>query len=556
MTILQHCAKIMVVSARPTITTAAITRSRTSREPRRPFLALILTALVATGVGLFLVGSSLPTASAGVAGTARPVNAGAADPLDITAHNSPSLVRNPSDPANLVVVDRIDTPRFSCALHVSTDGGATWAEIAIPFPGGEELPARCFAPDVAFGPDATLYLSFVTLEGPGNRPHAVWLTTSSDGGRTLSTPSRVAGAFAFGVRVVADPSQPARVYLTWLQSETTATLAFPDPGNPLVVTRSDDGGATWSEPQQASPPSRTRVVAPSLAAGRDGRLFLLYLDLGDDSLDYHGAHEGRGGPPYRGSWSLVLARSTDGGATWSETTVEDAVVPTERFIVFFPPTPSLAIDPQDDRVYAAFQDGRLGDTDVWLWTSEDGGVTFASPTRVNDTPGRDGTAQYRPKLDIAPSGRLDIVYYDRRSDPNDLFNEVSLQSSDDHGSTFGPRLRLSDRSFDSRIGSGSERNLPDLGSRLGLVSSDERTVAVWTDTRGGTEVSNKQDLAVAAVAFTVDSRLRAPLRSGGAILAVGASVALIAAGLRRRVRQKPMIKGPMSADAARPYSVD
>ena len=34
-------------------------------------------------------------------------------------------------------------------------------------------------------------------------------------------------------------------------------------------------------------------------------------------------------------------------------------------------------------------------------------------------------------------------------------NEVSLQSSFDQGTTFGPRLKISDAAFDSRIGFGS-----------------------------------------------------------------------------------------------------
>ena len=53
----------------------------------------------------------------------------------------------------------------------------------IPEPKGEG--GKCFNPDVAFGADGTLTLSFVTLKGPGNVPHAVWASTSKDGGRTL-----------------------------------------------------------------------------------------------------------------------------------------------------------------------------------------------------------------------------------------------------------------------------------------------------------------------------------------------------------------------------------
>lgn len=482
--------------------------------------------LVSAGAGMYVVGSSLPSANASLAGENRPINAGATDRLDISAHNSPSLVRDPLNPRNLAVSNRIDSPSFSCALHVSGDHGATWAPSAIPFPAGEEAPPRCFAPDVAFGADGTLYVSFVTLKGRGNTPNAVWLVSSNDGGRTLSSPSKAPiDPLAFQVRLVADSLQPNRLYLSWLQASATTALGLAETGNPINLSRSDDGGSTWSAPVRVSPPGRQRAIAPSAAVGARGELYVLYLDLAGDSLDYHGGHEGKGGEPYPGPWSLVLARSSDQGATWQETLVEQTLVPTERVIVLFPPSPSLAVDHKSGHVYVAFHDGREGSADVRVWASKDRGVTFEAPVKVNSTTPEDRTSQYLPRLAVSPNGRLDVVYYDRRADPDNVMNEVSLQSSSDRGATFSPRLKLSDV-FDSRIGFGSERGMPDLGSRLGLVSSERQSIAVWTDTRAGTEASNKQDLARAIVTFAKASPLRTPLRYAGAALAAAGLVLL------------------------------
>ena len=226
---------------------------------------------------------------------------------------------------------------------------------------------------------------------------------------------------------------------------------------------------------------------------------MAYLDLLDDRLDYAGAHEGRGGEPYPGPWALVLARSTDQGATWLETVVDGDLVPTERFVVFLPPTPSLAVDPASGRLHIAFTDGRLGDADVELWTSSDGGKSFGDPVRVNDTPEGDGKAQYLPRVDVAPGGRLDVVYFDRRNDPENAKNEVSLQSSFDHGRTFTTQIVLTDQPFSSKVGPGGERELPDLGNRMALVSTERLALAVWTDTRAGTVLTQKQDLASAVI---------------------------------------------------------
>lgn len=123
------------------------------------------------------------------------------------------------------------------------------------------------------------------------------------------------------------------------------------------------------------------------------------------------------------------------------------------------------------------------------------------------------------------------MYYDRRSDPRDRRNEISLQSSFDHGKTFTPRVTLSDRSFDSRIGFGWERGMPDIGSRLASLSTDARVFAVWTDTRAGTQITRKQDQMRAVAAFSsparLDGREKWALRVGGVLLAL-AGLALVA----------------------------
>ena len=493
--------------------------------------------LAVLGAGLLLVASTLEGGQVGQERPVRPVNAGALDGTDARAHNTPAVARNPNDASNLAVVNRVDTPQYACALHVTTDGGTTWEERTIPFPGGEEAPPRCFAPDAAFDASGTLYVSFVTLKGAGNSPNAVWTASSTDGGRTLTAPTRALGPRAFQVRLLADALRPGHLYLTWLQADATALYAFPNPANPIQLMRSTDGGLTWTEPQNVSSADRRRVVAPAPAQGRENELYVLFLELLDDRLDYHGAHEWRAGEPYAGPWRLVLARSVDRGDTWTEAVVDDDVVPISRMLVFLPPSPSLAVDSRRGRVFVAFQDGRGGDADVLVWASTNHGATFGGPRRVNDNGPSDGTSQYLPRVAVAPGGRLDVVYYDRRGDPDDVMNEVSLQSSSDGGASFGPRRRLSTASFDSRIGFGGDRGLADLGSRLGLIAGDDRVYAFWSDTRRGTRADVRQDVAVAVLDIAGPSALRSPLRVSGALsLTAGAGVLLaqVAAAWRAR----------------------
>lgn len=480
-------------------------------------------SLVLVGIGaVILAGSYKDPPELRLVGRDAPVNVGAQSARDISAHNSPTLVSNPRRGANLAVANRIDTPFFSCALHVSFDGGAHWRRTPVPAPRGEE--AKCFSPDVAFTPDGTLHLSFVTLRGRGNVPHAVWISSSKDGGRTLSRPKKVGGPLSFQVRLAPDTVRSRRLYVTWLKGAEVAPLKFTTTNNPIQAIRSDDGGKHWTRPAQVSDGRRERVVTPAPAVGPKGELYVLFVDMGKDTLDYAAGHGGRGGPPYSGRYELVLTRSRDGGRTWAESVIDRELRPIHRFVVFFPPAPSLAIAP-GGRIYAAFHDRRDGDADVYLWSlSPSERSRWEGPTRVNDSPAGDGRWQYLPKLGVAPDERLDVLYYDRRSDPRNVLNHVSLQSSADEGETFSPARRLTSRAFDSRIGFGAKEGLPDLGSRLGLVSDDRFALGLWTDTRSGTPQTQKQDLAAAVVAVTEPARLsdtqETALRYGGIALAL------------------------------------
>lgn len=499
---------------------------------------LIAAGISLAGLGALLLAWGLAGERVHLTQANRPVNPGATDPASIVAHNSPALEADPTEPASLAVASRTDSPQPGCAVHVSTDAGATWQPTEMPVPNPTQH--SCFAPDIAYGPQGRLYATFVTVAGQPNQPRAIWLASSTDAGSSWSQPHRITQGRPFQPSVTADPTTRGRVHVAWLAATDPGPWGFTATGNPITIARSDDGGETWTEPATVSAEAHQRPLAPTVATAPDGRVAVAYLDLADDRLDYHGTHDGQGGPSYQGSWTLALAHSSNQEATWAHTTISDTIRPARRLVAFFPPTPALALG-ANDRMHVAFHDARQSPADVWLWTRTGADQGFSAPTRVNDTEQLDATSQYLPQVDLAPDGRLDVVYYDRRGDPDNTFTQVALQSSYDHGETFTPHLHLTSQPFDHRIGPGGERNLATLGSHLGLAATPRHTTAIWTDTRAGTHASGRQDLAAARVTHTSAPTWRPVLLVGG-LAGLAAGLYLTARWTARRQRRR----GPTS----------
>lgn len=475
---------------------------------RRWRLLLVLFALVLAATALVRAAELLRAPV--TVGENRVVN----DFRPIDANNSPSLALNPRDPDNIVVTYRVDRPAFSAALEWSDDRGAAWRQTPLPLPEGMDRP---FAPDVAFAPDGTLYVTYVNLVGNGNVPDNLWIARSSDGGRSLSPPVRVAGRLSFQGRVVV--GHDGTVHVTWLQANEVGLFRLVGSPNPIVASRSTDGARSFSAPVPVSDPGRERVGAATPVVDSRGQLVVLYQDFKGDRRDF----EFLEGPAWPEPVALVVSRSDDGGISFSPgLELESEVVLTRRFLVFLPEFPSLAAG-ADGALYVAWSDGRNDDSDVFLRRSGDGGRTWDPPALVNDNRAGDGTWQYLPRVDVADSGRVDVVFLDRRRDRHNVMTDAFLASSDDGGRSFR-NVRLTSKSFDSRVGPYIDSPFPvEFGSRLGIVSTTRASLAAWTDTRFGDEGSGRQDIVFA------EARHRSTVATDWAVV-TGLAVAALACG--------------------------
>ncbi|MGH9151937.1 MAG: sialidase family protein [Acidimicrobiales bacterium] len=512
-------------------------RAAPGRRPGAALLALAVAGVLSTvagaavASGLVSLGASVPE---GVPLIRADLPATAMDEVAAPANNSPLLLQDPTDPSFVVLANRLDAPDFSCALQVSSDGGRTFGPAApvVELPPGAE---KCYAPEVAFDADGSLYYLFVGLAGPGNEPVGAFLTTSADGARTFTAPRRVLGPLNYSVRMAIDPEigERGRLHLVWLHATSDPPLGgFGPLPNPILAAYSDDGGNSFSEPVQVNDDDHRRVLGPALAIGPDHAVHVAYYDLRDDIRDYQGLE----GPVYDGTWSMVLATSTDAGKSFRPgVVVDDGLEPSTRvMLVFTMPPPALVA--ARGRACVGWTDARYGDDDALVRCSGDQGRTWGPMRRLNDDPPGNGASQYLPRLAVAPDGRIDAVYYDRRGDPSNLAASVSYTYSTD-GIRFAPAVALTREPSDTRIGQqyagAAAEGLVEFGSRLALLARPRGAVAAWPDTRNSAELTTAQDI------FATEIDLRYSETDPGwgrplGIVAVAAGLGMAGAAVRKR----------------------
>jgi hypothetical protein len=143
---------------------------------------------------------------------------------------------------------------------------------------------------------------------------------------------------------------------------------------------------------------------PSLAYDEvSGRLILVWADQREREVDTN----------------IFSAVSTDGGVTWSAPARLDSAD-----LVLDPGTeiPSNQWQPEiaarAGRACVAWQDGRLGNNDIFAVVSTDGGGTFSADERVDDSQGG-GSEQFSPTTAVG-AGRCYVAWSDDRSGDADI----------------------------------------------------------------------------------------------------------------------------------------
>jgi hypothetical protein len=338
------------------------------------------------------------------------------DVLYRDAEVEPSIAVNPRNPQNLIGYwqqDRwSDGGAQGLIAAASFDGGATWTRQAPPFSvcaGGSY--ARASDPWVSFAPDGSAYLIALAFTGDlfqAGSGSAVLVSRSSDGGASWSTPvSLIAdGAQAFNDKeaITADPTDPHYVYAVWDRLVSNTT-------GPTWFARTADGGATWETARPIyDPGANSQTIGNQIVVLPDGTLVLFFTQI-----DYPAS----GGP----SAHYGVMRSTDHGDTWSAPPVKlaDALAIGARDPATGAPVRDganlISVAASASGVlYAVWQDARFsgGARDgIAFAQSSDGGSTWSVPVQINAVP---AVQAFTPTVRVGADGKIAVSYFDFRDD--------------------------------------------------------------------------------------------------------------------------------------------
>jgi len=327
---------------------------------------------------------------------------------------------NPVNPRNFVVVWTQGLLQNIIAA-VSQDGGRTWQQVPVPFTVCSGGPLRGAGDTrVCFAPNGDVYVIAVVANDLPTRGIAV--CKSADGGLHWSQPVMLQGLAGdmHQAVIAADPGDARRIYAIWDGD---------DKGHrgPAMFTRTTDGGNTWEPPRAlVQPKPQDYVQFSQLLVLPDGTLVDVYYEV-DVENSGHGIEQND---------RLKVIRSTDHGVTWSNPSLavtllplygEDGsnitVDPETGQLVFDVNDPSITVD-QTGKIYAVWGDGRFSNfqyNEIAFAMSSDGGLTWSSPIRVNQTPQNIpplNRQAFMPTMAVAPDGTIGISYYDFRfNDP-------------------------------------------------------------------------------------------------------------------------------------------
>lgn len=355
------------------------------------------------------------------AGPAVQVNTNAQG-LDILgdAGNEPSIAVDPTAPNRIAVgwrqFDSITSSFREAGYALSLDGGRTWSP--------RTLDNGVFRTDPVLRYDADGLLLYSSLFVAG-QTYRIDTLRSTDGGTTFGPPINSFGGDKQWIAV--DRSNGigrGHVYMAW---NTAGNNFFPNQFN-----RSLDGGLTWSAPQTLP----SRPVFGQIQVGPDGVVYVAGVPNSSNTPTFYVTRSVNAQDPTQTPTFTPAVIVPMGGNLRLSTGPNPAGLLGPVNFAIDPARPGwvymlCSVDPAD-----------ADPMDVHIARSTDGGATWSPPVRVNDV--RTGW-QWFGTMSVAPNGRIDAVWNDTRNAPATgavFTSEIYYSFSMDGGDTWSPSERV------------------------------------------------------------------------------------------------------------------
>jgi len=334
------------------------------------------------------------------------------------AANEPSIAIDPTAPNRMAIgwrqFDSTTSNFRQAGWAYSHDGGRTWT-----FPGVLEPGVYRSDPVLDADGDGNLYFHSLTTNQVS---YSCDLFKSTDHGRTWG-----AGVYAYGgdkAWMAIDHSGDIRdgnIYAAWDNAGCCGNDWF---------NRSTDQGASFESPV----PVPQQPIWGVTAVGPDGEVYIA-------------------GRRRSTNTQFVVAKSTSVRDKASPLAFDAAVqVNLEGTLEYFlgtGPNPGgllgqvwVAVDRSGSssrgNVYVLSSVNPPGSDplDVHFVRSTDGGQSWSTPLRVNDDPAGTNAWQWFGTLDVAPNGRIDVVWNDTRADFGGVMSQLYYSYSTDTGNTW------------------------------------------------------------------------------------------------------------------------